>query len=274
MARISGPANTQIKQFRALTKRRERERTGLFLIEGIPMVADAIRLGASVKLLLHSPDPLTSALGHDLLAQQRRRGTPCLELAAKVFTSVVSGVSLKFGPHGLGAVVHQRWKPLAPILPGDRRCWVALDSVQDPGNLGTIMRTCDAAGAVGIILLGQTTDPYDPSAVRASLGTIFSTTLIRSTFEELAAWSRRYGCRLIGTSGAAHYDYRSASYASPVVLLMGSEHRGLPSEQQALCDAVVRIPMLGHAESLNLAVATGVMLYELLDRQAIVAAHG
>ncbi len=235
------------------------------------MVADAIRLGASIALLVYSPELLTNPRGHDLLAQQRRRGIPCLELAAKVFTSVVSGVSLKFGPQGLGAVVHQRWKPLAPILPGDRRCWVALDSVQDPGNLGTILRTCDAAGAAGIILIGQTTDPYDPSAVRASLGTIFSTTLIRSTFEELAVWSRRHGCLLIGTSGAAMYDYRSARYTSPVVLLMGSEHRGLSRERQALCDAVVRIPMAGHAESLNLAVATGVMLYEILHQQMAVA---
>jgi len=192
-----------------------------------------------------------------------RAGVPCLAVTGEVFRSI----SLKEGPQGIGAVVRQRWTPLEAIEPGGELCWVALDAVQDPGNLGTILRTSDAVGGAGVILLGPSTDPYDPAAVRASMGAVFSQRLARADFDGLAGWKRSRGFTVAGTSDAAPIDYHAVRYQSPLVLLMGSERQGLSARQQALCDLVVRIPMVGRGDSLNLAVATGVMLYEIFNQR-------
>jgi TrmH family RNA methyltransferase len=146
-------------------------------------------------------------------------------------------------------------------------CWVALEAIHSPGNLGTILRTCDAVGAAGVILLGEAADPYDPATVRASMGSLFAQRLVRATPAELLAWKQRHGCRLIGTSPAGTVDYRELIYRPPMVLFMGSERHGLPAVHQTLCDEMVRIPMVGAADSLNLAVATSVMLYEVFGRR-------
>jgi TrmH family RNA methyltransferase len=186
-----------------------------------------------------------------------------VEVTADVFQSLAA----KEHAQGLGIVVRQRWLDLAHIRPGPGQCWVALDTVQYPGNLGTILRTCDAVGGAGVILLGNTTDPYDPAGVRASMGAIFSQHLARASFAEFAAWCRSHDLLVVGTSPAATLDYQGVGYQPPLVLLMGSEPRGLSREQQALCDVVVNIPMVGHSDSLNLAVATGLMLYEFFNQQ-------
>jgi TrmH family RNA methyltransferase len=164
-------------------------------------------------------------------------------------------------------VVRQHWTLLDEVEPEAGLCWVALDAVQDPGNLGTILRTADAVGAAGIILVGQTTDPYDPGALRASMGSIFSQRLVRADFDQLLSWKDAHDCFLVGTSDAADSEYRDALYDSRLILLMGSERQGLSREQQARCDLVVRIPMAGRSDSLNLAVATGVMLYEIFHQR-------
>jgi TrmH family RNA methyltransferase len=143
---------------------------------------------------------------------------------------------------------------------------VALVEPADPGNLGTILRTADAVGATGVILLGDATDPYDPAALRASMGAIFAVQLAHASFDEFAAWKRASGAFLVGASDKATADYQDVAYPQPLVLLMGSERQGLSPTQQALCDLMVRLPMCGRSDSLNLAVATGVLLYELLSR--------
>ena len=135
--------------------------------------------------------------------------------------------------------------------------------MQSPGNLGTILRTCEAVGAAGVILLGPQADPYDPSAIRATMGALFAQRLVRATWDEFAAWKRRHGCLLVGTSPSGKIDYRAVAYTPPTVLWMGWERQGLSPEQQALCDVMARIPMAGRSDSLNLAVSTGVMLYEI-----------
>ena len=144
---------------------------------------------------------------------------------------------------------------------------MALDQVHSPGNLGTILRTGDAVGASGLILLGDAVDPYDPACVRATMGAIFAQRLIRVTAAEFAAWKCRSGCRLVGTSPHAARDYRAVSYPVQTVLFMGGERRGLSNERQRLCDDLVRIPMVGRGDSLNLAIATGVLLYEVFNQQ-------
>jgi TrmH family RNA methyltransferase len=187
------------------------------------------------------------------------RDINCLEVSADVFRSM----SLKEGPQGIAAVVRQRWEALEEIIPGNELCWIALASVQDPGNLGSILRTSDAVGAAGVILIGDATDPYDPGAVRAGMGAIFSQRLVRASNEELHAWKLRHGARVVGTSDAASLDYRDAAYSRPLVLFMGSEREGLGEEEMTVCDEIVHIPMEGRSDSLNLAVATGVMLFEI-----------
>ena len=225
-------------------------------------MAEAAEL-RGVESLVVAPDLLSSSTGWEIVRAQREKGAPVLEVNPDVFKSISS----KQGPQGLGAVVRQHWERLEDASLSDELCWLALDAVQDPGNLGAILRTSDAVGGAGVILLGQGTDPHDPSAVRASMGAIFSQRLVRATFSELADWKRGRRYRLIGTSDAAARDYHGFSYDPPLVLFMGSERQGLSAEQQALCDAVVRIPMVGRSDSLNLAVATGVVLYEAFNQR-------
>jgi TrmH family RNA methyltransferase len=262
-AAVSSKSNPTIKRIRALRHRKERERTGSFFVEGIRLVGEAVELGAKVELCVVAPELLTSEFGQDLVRRLRDEGIPCLEVTSGVFRSI----SGKQGPQGIGAVVEQRWESLEQVELSSELCWVAIDAVQDPGNLGTALRTSDAVGGAGVILLGPATDPHDPAALRASMGAIFSQRLVRASFEQFAEWTQEHGYLVVGTSNAADLDYRAVGYYPPLVLLMGSEREGLGPEQQALCDLVVRIPMVGRSDSLNLAVATGVMLYEIFNRQ-------
>ena len=174
-------------------------------------------------------------------------------------------------PQWIGAVVRQRWDtlPVAPSSPAATGglCWVALDQVHSPGNLGTILRTGDAVGASGLILIGDSVDPYDPACVRATMGAIFAQRLVRATPQEFASWKQGNDFRLVGTSPHAAHDYRAVSYPAQTVLFMGGEKKGLSDEQQRLCDDLVRIPMVGRSDSLNLAVATGVLLYEVFNQR-------
>ncbi len=267
---ITSTANSRVKDIRRLRRRKERERTGRFYVEGIRLVGEAADLAAPVETCVVAPQLLTSEFGQEIVDRLVHRGATRLEVSAEVFRSV----SDKDGPQGIAAVVHQQWHRLDDVEPGEELCWIAVEAVQDAGNLGTILRTSDAVGAAGVILLGDATDPHDPGAVRASMGAIFTQRLVRATVGELLAWKRRHGALVVGTSDAASQDYLTAEYHRPLVLFMGSEREGLPAEDIALCDVVVRIPMLGHSDSLNLAVSTGVMLYDILRRQPTTKPRG
>ncbi len=256
---ITSITNPRIKYIRNLAHRQEREKTQHFFVEGIRIVAEAIQLHTEIHTIVYAPNLLKSQFGMDLVRQQEQQGIACLEVSADVFKSL----SVKDGPQGLGAVVQQRWEQLAHLQGDEGLCWIALDAAQDPGNIGTILRTSDAVGCAGLLLLGQCADPYDPSALRASMGAIFSQRLVKASFAEFAQWKRERGLTVIGTSDKGSVNYRAATYRDPLVLLMGSEREGLSVEQQAVCDAMVRIPMIGRSDSLNLAVATGVVLYEI-----------
>jgi RNA methyltransferase, TrmH family len=260
---ITSPANPTIKQIRALRQRKAREETNQCFIEGIRLVGEAIQSGAVIEQLIVAPDLLTSTFAQELVAEQARMGTSYLEVSAAVFESL----SAKDGPQGIAAVVGQRWHSLATLPPPNGIGYIALDAIADPGNLGTIIRTADAVGSSGVILLGNTTDPYDPAALRGSMGALFAQPLARSSFAELQTWARQQGLMLIGTSDRGPTHFQQAHYNLPAVLLMGSEREGLTVEQQEACDLVVHIPMHGRSDSLNLAVATGVMAYELLRQR-------
>ncbi|MBI3733939.1 MAG: RNA methyltransferase [Chloroflexi bacterium] len=261
---ITSKANAHVKQIRALRQRKERERDGLFFVEGIRITGEAAQLGARLESIVFAPELLKSAFAHTLVQEQQRRGVACLELSAEVFESL----SAKEGPQGIGAVVRQRWEPLEAVQPLSELCWVALEAAQDPGNIGAILRTSDAVGGAGLILLDHSADPYDPEAVRASMGAVFAQRLVRATFDEFAAWKARDRApyRVIGASGDAPHDYQAVAYQPPQVLLMGSERQGLLADQQAACDLLVKIPMVGRSDSLNLAVAASVVLYEMFNQ--------
>jgi TrmH family RNA methyltransferase len=262
---ITSRSNPTIKTIRSLRDRKERDRAGLFFVEGIRLVVEAAQLGAEIETLIVAPDLLKSRVALDTVGGVRHSGrdVTVLEVSPDVFESI----SQKEGPQGIGAVVRQRWESLRDVRIGDELCWVALDEPQDPGNVGTILRTADAVGCGGVILLDHSADPYDPAALRASMGAIFSQRLVRARFSDLLIWKLENDYRLVGTSDHASTDYRAAAYRFPLVLLMGSEREGLSADQQTACDMMVHLPMKGRSDSLNLAVATGVMLFELLVRR-------
>ena len=232
---ITSSANPQIKQIRKLRERKERQATGLFYLEGLRIVTEAIQQGAAVETLLVAPELLTSEYGQELVQDQIRAGQPMLEVSAEVF----QGISLKDGPTGVAAVVHQQWTTLDTIIPQPGHHWVALDSIADPGNLGTIMRTHDAVGGAGLILLDFSTDPYDPTAIRASMGAIFSQHWFAAILLLFQTGKNPIEFACVGTSDHAAVDYQTYHYPDPLVLLMGSERQGLQDHHVAQCDQMV-----------------------------------
>lgn len=258
---ISSVKNPTVKGIRNLRTRKGREQQGQFWVEGIRLVGEAAQQGAPIQQLVVAPDLLTSSFAWRLVEDLVGRGVPYLTVTAAVFASL----SAKDGPQGLGAVVAERWHPL-PSAKGNRDLWVALEEVQDPGNLGSIMRTADAVGCKGLILIGNCTDPYDPAAVRGSMGSLFALQLVKASPEEFVAWKQTTQMPLMGTAGGASAHYRQVRYPQPLVLLSGSEREGLSPTLMNACDQLVRIPMVGRADSLNLAVATSVVLYEVFEQ--------
>jgi len=256
---ITSSANDQIKSIRKLRERKYRTESGTYYIEGIRIVLEALAQPYRVKTLLYAPELMESQLAAEAVQKAASAGVKLLEVNASVFETF----SLKEGPMGLAAVVQQSWQSLEDVQPQQMGLWVGLDSVADPGNLGTIMRTADAVGASGIFLLDHCTDPYDPAAIRASMGAIFSLQLVKLASTSFLAWKQANQVVAIGTSDAARQDYEAVQYPHNMVLLMGSERQGLQPALMQACDQMVSLPMNGKSDSLNLAVATGVMLYQI-----------
>ncbi len=262
---ITSPANPRIKLLRKLQNRKERQASNLFYMEGLRIVTAAVQAASrgrgQVEYLVWSPELLKSEPARRLVETQAQAGAAVLEVSADTFRSF----ALKDGPQGLAAVGRQHFD----ALPADLATgfWVGLDAVADPGNLGTILRTSDSAGGQGVILLDQSTDPYDPTAVRASMGALFSQKIVRAGFAEFSAWKEAAGVPVFGASGAAASDYHETRYPDPCILLMGSERQGLLKHHIELCDSLVRIPMVGSSDSLNLAVATAILMYEVFNQR-------
>jgi len=271
---ITSTANHRIRTIRSLTRRKERDTLGLAYVEGIRPVIEAIESGADLETVVIASDLLTSDRAYSVLSDlQQRTQSPSyqhlnieyLEVSARVFRSI----SNRDGPQGIAAVVRQRWEQLEDVHLRDEDCWVALVEIADPGNLGSILRSCDATGVDGVIVLGTSADPYDRTALRASSGTTFTRRLVRSNWDSFTAWARSEGVAITGASGDAIQSYRGANYSSKSVLLMGSERKGLSQEQREACTNLVSIPMLGKTDSLNLAVATTLILYEQLHQREV-----
>ena len=251
-----------IRRLHLLHGREERERTGLFLIEGVRFLLAADRRKVRCETLVVAPDLLHHRMARQTVRRWQSAGVPVLEVPPGVFHHLSGSDE----PQGIAAAVPVQWERLAEVSPHDGLCWIVLGSIQSPGNLGSILRTADAVGAAGIVFLDPDVDPYDPACVRASMGALFSLRLVRASPAELLAWKRRHSVFLVGTAPDAAADYQEIRYPAPTAIWMGWERRGIPSEHRAFCDTLVRIPMRGDGDSLNVAVATGVALYEVLNQ--------
>ncbi len=253
---ITSLSNSLVKQARALRQRKARAETGLFLVEGIHHVGEAVEAGWEIESILHAPDILSSEFASGLIARLSSKVQP-------VSTQVMASLADKDNPQGVLAIVHQKHTQLTDLRP--IRVGAAIVSAQDPGNVGTILRTLDAVGGEALFLLDGGVDPYHPTAVRASMGTLFWKSMVQTTFVDFVDWSRQHGIQLVATSAHAETDYRHWRPNQRWILVLGSEQKGLSSEQLKACAAVVSLPMHGRASSLNLAVAAGVLLYDFVE---------
>jgi len=256
---FTSPHHPRLKQVRALRQRKERVASGLFVVEGIQPVGAAVEASAALEYLCYAPDLLISPFALQLVENQRARGLPCFAVSAETFT----GLAEKENPTGLLAVVRAPTLTLNSLTPAQFNWGVALVAPQDPGNVGAILRSVDAVGASGVLVVEGGVDPYHPSVVRASMGALFWRPIVSATFAEFVAWAQQHPYHVYGTSARGAVDYRAVTYQRPAILLMGSEQKGLTPEQSAMCDCLIKLPMRGHVSSLNLAVATGVMLYAM-----------
>jgi TrmH family RNA methyltransferase len=256
---VTSLANPIIKDIKALSDKKTREQSGTFMAEGLKLVIDAIELGWTIRTLVYAKAAKSKPLVEQMAAKTVASGGLVLEVSEKVLSSVTR----RDNPQMVVGIFESRWKPLRDIRPGNGETWIALDRVRDPGNLGTIIRTADAAGASGVILVGETTDPFSLETVRATMGSVFAMPVTRATPEEFIAWKKQAGVSVVATHLAGSVDYRTIDYKKKaVVILMGNEQSGLPEQLACEADALARIPQQGLADSLNLAVASAVMLFE------------
>lgn len=261
---ITSHANPLIKQIRSLHQKKGRQETGLFLVEGIHPVGEAIEAGWQIEALVYAPDLLTSDFALHMVEEQTHRGMRCLALGGELFTAI----SDKDNPQGILAIARQRSQNPDSLSPENITFAAAAVSPQDPGNVGTILRTLEAVGADGLFLLDGGVELYHPSVVRASMGALFWERVIQASFEDFIKWSKKYGYQLVGSSAYARTNYREFQRGNkPTILLLGNEQKGLSPEQVAVCDYVLSMPMKGRVSSLNLAVAAGVLLYQMMEKK-------
>lgn len=258
---ITSLTNDTVKSVRALHAKKEREATGLFLAEGLKFIGEALDLKQAPRMLLVGQD----ARPHPLLDRAKAETRAAGGRVVTVTHAILEKISRRDNPQTVLGVFRQTYTPLDAIDPAAAPCWIALEQVRDPGNLGTIIRTADAAGCGGVILIDDCVDPFSVEAVRATMGSVFAVTISRASSDEFLAWRARWPGSVIGTRLDATAGYRDGAVTRPALLLMGNEQAGLTDRLAAACDVNVKIPMRGRADSLNLAIATGIMAYALTE---------
>jgi TrmH family RNA methyltransferase len=257
---VTSLQNERVKFIRSLDMRKVRRETGLFVAEGASVLMSARDAGWKPTELVFLAGSAATVVQRELLDWAVAAGAECLEVSE----AVLGKLAAKDNPQTMLAVFEQRWnaEPAPDTIPEDS-VWLALEGIRDPGNLGTIIRTVDAVGASGIVLIGPCCDPYSREAVRATMGSVFSVPLVRTETEAFKAWVSRWPGDRVGTHLSATEDFRAAPYRAPVLLLMGSEGPGLSTQLAQACSRLVKIPMAGRLNSLNLAVASALVLYEV-----------
>jgi TrmH family RNA methyltransferase len=245
---------------KALHAKKGRAETGLFLAEGARLALEAADLGAWPDILLFSPAALERAPVRTLLDAAEAQGVRLIETNE----GILAGIAKRDNPQTVIGAYRQRLAPLETLEGG---LIVALDGVRDPGNLGTIVRTADSVGAGGVVLVGETCDPFSVEAVRATMGSVFAMPLARATLADLMRYKTQRGAAMIGASLKGKEMGAEEVLPERVVVFMGNEQSGLNAEMEAACDRLVKLPMRGRADSLNLAAATAVMLYDVWRRR-------
>jgi TrmH family RNA methyltransferase len=239
--------------------RRYRDTRGLFFIEGVRNFIEAVDHRFSVDTLLYSEKLLIHPLARKLVRRLKRSGVPFARVTPEQFRRV----SRSERASGVAAILLHRIQGLEHINLQDQQCWTALSHVRSPGNFGALLRTSAAIGAAGFILLGESIDPFDPAVVRATMGALFKQTIVRTTADRLGCWVREHNIQVIGASPEGGEDYREVTYTRPALVMLGGERKGLTDEQRRLCNRIVRIPMVEGMDSLNVAVAGSLLIYEV-----------
>ncbi|WP_455477050.1 TrmH family RNA methyltransferase [Bartonella sp. B41] len=259
---ISSLSNPIIKDIKALNQKKNRNKKCLFMAEGLKLVIDALNLGWKIQTLIFSKNEIN----HPAIENTAARTVASGGFVIKTSQKIMESIARRDNSQTVIGIFKQQWHSHETIKKQIEieDVYVALDRVRDPGNLGTIIRTADAVGAKGIILIGETTDPFSSETVRATMGSIFSIPLYRFNESSFLNWSADFKGMIVGTHLKGSTDYRTIDFKNgPIILLMGNEKQGLPEILANRCDQLARIPQSGRADSLNLAVATAIMLYEI-----------
>lgn len=256
---ITSFANPRIKDIRALDMPKHRRERGVFVAEGLKLVTDALAESWPIEAFVYGTEVGDQQAVQNAAAKARARGADVLSVS----TAILSKMVHRDNPQMVLGVFGQKLAQASDVKPGAGGVWVVLETPRDPGNLGTIVRTVDAVGADGVVLVGPSVDPFSTEAVRATMGSIFHVPIARMTEGEFLTFRAAWPGTVVGTHLLGAVDYRHADYSKPVLLMMGNEQSGLTDRLAAAADQIVRIPQAGRADSLNLAVATAVTLYEI-----------
>ncbi|QGN56218.1 RNA methyltransferase [Novosphingobium sp. Gsoil 351] len=255
---ISGFSNPTVKAIRALRDKKHRREERRFLAEGLRLLTDAREWGRIPEILLmaegREPHPLLDALERAV----DDAGGEVLELTPELLAKVTG----KENPQAVAGVFAE-WPTALDAIDRTAPLMLVAQALRDPGNLGTMLRTADAVGAGGLILLDDCADPFSVEAVRASMGAIFTVPIAKARWDEFLPWLRAGPSQLVGASLRKAVPFRRAAYQAPCFILVGNESRGLPEDYEAACDLRVTMPMRGRADSLNAAVAAAVLAYEV-----------
>jgi TrmH family RNA methyltransferase len=254
---ITAFSNATVKRLRSLRDKKHRRSEGLFLAEGLRIVVEARDSGRLPEIVAFSPEGAKHPLAAEIIAATEAAGGAAIETSA----DILSKMSGKDNPQMLLGAYRQPDTALSQIDRSTAPLWICAQALRDPGNIGTILRTGDAVGAGGLILIDDCADPFSVEAVRASMGAVFTQKIAIARWPDFLAWLRSGAGQLVGTSLNATHDYLEASYERPCFLLIGNEQQGLPAAYEAECDLLVKIPMAGRADSLNAAVAAAVMSF-------------
>lgn len=258
--RITSFSNETIKRIRSLEQKKYRRAEGRFMAEGMRIVAEAAEAGRTAETLVFAEDMAEHALLRRLVAECEAAGGEAIEVPREILHKITG----KDNPQAVAGVFAEFDTSLDGLDRNAARIWLVAQALRDPGNLGTMLRTGDAVGAGGLILVDDCADPFSVEAVRASMGAIFTQRLARAPWNAFLAWLRAGEGQLVAASLRDAQPYRGAPYKAPCFVLVGNESRGLPEEYEAACDLRVTIPMLGRADSLNAAMAGAVLAYEVL----------
>src|SRR3954465_521421 len=258
---ITAFSNPLVKDVRALREKKGRRRQGMFLAEGLRILTEAREAGKLPAILFYAAGT-SHALLDTLIAEVEAAHGDVIETN----DDILHKLSGKDNPQAVVGVYRSFDTRLERIDRGAAPLWIVAQALRDPGNLGTILRTGDAVGAGGLILVDDCVDPFSVEAGRASMGALFTQRIAQAPWEEFVRWLRAGPGQLIGTSLRAELDYQEPRYEKPAFILVGNEAQGLPAAYEEECDLLVKMPMLGKADSLNAAVATAVMAYEVINQ--------